>query len=479
MEELLLNGSLGAIHRAIVAKKISVSEITKLYVARIEALDRSGPGLNAIRVIAPDALDVARQLDTEIASGQIRGPLHGIPVVLKDNILTGDGMTATAGAAALIGFKPASDATLVRRLRAAGALILGKTNLTEFADYVSDVMPSGFSGAGGMVKNPHSLSGYGCGLGSSVGSAAAVAAALAPIAIGSETQNSIQTPACVSSVFGFKPSVGMVSRAGVVPLVPSQDSPGPLARSVEDAALLLSVIAGADCRDSLSMAVALDRPSELRQRNPTTVRLGVPRRCVADRSDLETVMPQFDAALREMSKNGVTIVDPCDLPAAEQLQDVRSSVFRTEFKAALNAFLEQNNNPCGINSIDALIRWNEQHPDKIPYGQGLLIAAAETAGLDDARYRADRKRDIALSRHAGIDAALAFSGVDALIAPMSAAAKCTGKAGGPVVAIPVGPDAKGAPFGVTLFASAGSDAALLEIGAAVAAIIGRRLSPKL
>ena len=184
------------------------------------------PALNAIRTIAPDAIEVARQLDDEIASGRIRGPLHGIPVVLKDNILTGDGMTAAAGAAALSGFKPGSDATLARRLRRAGALILGKTNLTEFADYVSEVMPSGFSGAGGMVKNPHGLADYGRGLGSSVGSAAAVAAALAPIAIGSETQNSIQTPACVSSVFGFKPSVGMVSRAGMIPLVPSQDSPG-------------------------------------------------------------------------------------------------------------------------------------------------------------------------------------------------------------------------------------------------------------
>jgi amidase len=479
MEELLLDGSLGAIHRAIVAKKISVGEITKWYIARIEALDRSGPCINAIRTIAPDAIEVARQLDDEIASGRIRGPLHGIPVALKDNILTGDGMTAAAGAAALSGFKPGSDATLARRLRQAGALILGKTNLTEFADYVSEVMPSGFSGAGGMVKNPHGLADYGRGLGSSVGSAAAVAAALAPIAIGSETQNSIQTPACVSSIFGFKPSVGMVSRAGMIPLVPSQDSPGPLARSVEDAALLISVIAGADCRDSLSLAAALDRPGELRQRDPRTILLGVPRRCVAGRSELENVMPQFDDALHQLSKNGVTIVDPCDLPAAEQLQDVRSSVFRTEFKAALNAFLEQSNNPCGIDSIDSLIRWNEQHPHKIPYGQGLLIAAAETVGLDDPRYRADRKRDIALSRHAGIDAALDFSGVDALIAPMSAAAKCTGKAGAPVLAIPVGHDSKGAPFGVTLFASPGSDAVLLEAGAAVAAIIGQRLSPKL
>ena len=175
MEELLLDGSLGSIHRAIVAKKISISEIAKWYLARIEALDRSGPKLNAIRTIAPDALDVARQFDDEIGSGRIRGPLHGIPIVLKDNILTGDGMTAAAGAAALAGFTPRSDATLVRRLRRAGALILGKTNLTEFADYVSDVMPSGFSGAGGVVKNPHNLVHYGRGLGSSVGSAAAVA----------------------------------------------------------------------------------------------------------------------------------------------------------------------------------------------------------------------------------------------------------------------------------------------------------------
>ncbi len=479
MEELLLDGSLGSIHRAIVAKKASVSEIAKWYLARIEELDRSGTKLNAIRTIAPDALHVARQLDDEIASGRIRGPLHGIPIVLKDNILTGEGMTAAAGAAALAGFKPANDATLVRRLRQAGALILGKTNLTEFADYVSDVMPSGFSGAGGMVKNPHNLTDYGRGLGSSVGSAAAVAASLAPIAIGSETQNSIQTPACVSSVFGFKPSVGMVSRAGVVPLVPSQDSPGPLARSVEDAAVLISAIAGADCRDTLSLVTALDRPGELRQRSPTTIRLGVPRRCIADRPDLENFMPSFDAALHELRKAGVIVVDPCDLPAAEQLQDVRSSVFRTEFKAALNAFLKQNNNPCGINSIDSLIRWNEQHPENIPYGQSLLIAAAETAGLDDPRYRADRKRDVVLSRHAGIDAALGFSGVDALIAPMSAAAKCTGKAGAPVLAIPVGHDSKGAPFGVTLFASLGADAALLEIGAAVAAIIGQRMVPKL
>ena len=228
MEDILASGSLVAIGRAFNERRLSVREAVGWYLKRIEALNHAGPCLNAVREIAPDALDAARRADDELAAGRRRGLLHGIPVLVKDNILVA-GMSATAGAAALKGFKPRCDATLVARLRAAGAIVIGKTNLTEFADYVSDVMPSGFSGAGGMVKNPHGVAPYGRGLGSSVGSAAAVAARLVPVAIGSETQNSIQTPSCVSSVYGFKPSVGMVSRAGVVPLVPSQDLPGPIA----------------------------------------------------------------------------------------------------------------------------------------------------------------------------------------------------------------------------------------------------------
>ena len=308
------------------------------YLKRIEALNQAGPQLNAVREIASDALDAARRADEELAAGKRRGPLHGIPVLVKDNILAA-GMNATAGAAALKGFRPRRDATLVARLRAAGAIVIGKTNLTEFADYVSDVMPSGFSGAGGMVKNPHGVMQYGRGLGSSVGSVSAVAARFAPIAIGSETQNSIQTPCCVSSVYGFKPSVGVVSRAGVVPLVPSQDSPGPIASSVEDLALVLSVIAGADIADTASLEMPHELSGVLRARDPASIRIGVPRRAMADRSDFAAVMSPFEAVLSRLSKAGAAIVDPCDLPSAEQLQDVRSSVFRTEFKAALNAFL--------------------------------------------------------------------------------------------------------------------------------------------
>ena len=237
---------------------------------------------------------------TSLRRAGARSPLHGIPVLVKDNILA-SGMNATAGAAALKGFRPRRDATLVARLRAAGAIVIGKTNLTEFADYVSDVMPSGFSGAGGVVKNPHGAAPYGRGLGSSVGSAAAVAAALAPIAIGSETQNSIQTPSCVSSVYGFKPSVGMVSRAGVVPLVPSQDSPGPIARSIEDIALMLAVIAGRRQRRHRNAGNATRScAGSSRPRDPATIRIGVPRRAMADRPDFAAVMAPFEAVLSKI-----------------------------------------------------------------------------------------------------------------------------------------------------------------------------------
>jgi len=434
--------------------------------------------LNAVRVVSPRALDDARRLDGDFAAGRNHGPLHGMAVLLKDNILTADGLTATAGAAALAGFVPRQEATLVRRLRAAGAIILGKANLTEFADFVSDVMPSEFSGAGGVVRNPHGIA-YGRGQGSSVGPAAAVAAALAPIAIGSETQNSIQTPACYSSVTGFKPSVGAVSRSGVVPLVPSQDSPGPLVRSVADAALVMALLSAPDPRDTLTLLAARQHRPDLRIDSVAGLRIGVPRRAMADRPEFAAVMPLFEQALSRLSRAGAIVVDPCDLPSAEQLQDVRSCVFRAEFKAGLNAFLEGHEQPCGMGSMADLIHWNEQHPETIPYGQPLLVAANETCGLDDALYRSDRARDIALSLTGGIEAALAMSGADVLMAPMGAAAKCTGKAGAPVAALPVGLDPSGVPFGITLFAAPGDDLRVLVAAAVIERAIGDRRTPAL
>jgi amidase len=480
MEETLLKGSIAEIGDLIATRKLSIQETAAWYLSRIDRFNRSGPGLNAVRLIAPDALTAAKALDDELAKGRSRGPLHGIPILLKDNILTGCGMSTAAGSAALVDFIPRQDATLVRRLREAGAIILGKANLTEFADYVSDVMPSGFSAAGGMVKNPHSRQNYGRGLGSSVGPAAAVAASFAPVAIGSETQNSIQTPASVSSVFGFKPTVGLVSRAGVVPLVPSQDSPGPIARSMEDLILVLDAIAGADLRDTASMSVGLGHSREPLQERPLKgLRLGIPRRLIVNSADLADELQLFEAAIDELARAGVVIIDPCDIPSAEQILEVRSSVFRTEFKQALNAFLIENRSPCGIASMAELIRWNEHHPEAIPYGQPLLIAASESIGLDDRKYREDRRRDIMLSRQGGIDAALYYACADALIAPMGVAAKLTGKAGAPVLAIPIGLGSAGNPAGVTIFSSMGGDRDLLEIGAAITPVIGCRAIPEL
>jgi amidase len=476
IETLLVTGSIAEIQAAYRRKTLSVASAVDFYLKRIEAISRQGPAINAVRTVAAGALAAARAADAQLAAGRAAGALFGIPVLLKDNIFTDDGMTAAAGAAALKDFVPRRAATLARRLRDSGAIILGKTNMTEFADYVSDVMPSEFSGAGGIVRNPHGIR-YDRGQGSSVGSAAAVAAGLVPVAIGSETQNSIQTPASFSSVYGFKPTVGRVSRAGLVPLVPSQDSPGPLARSVADLALVLSVLDGPDVRDSATLEAAHDLVLSAAVPDLRDVTIGVPRKTIADRADLAAFMPLFEDAVARLARAGAAIKDPCDLPSAEQLQEVRSCVFRTEFKAALNDVLVTNGAPCGINSLAALIAWNEKHADSIPYGQSLLMAAEQTAGLD-AQYWADRARDVALARTAGLHAAL-DSGADVLIVPMGSAAKCSGKAGSPVLAIPVGLGPSGQPFGITLLARRGDDRRLLAVGGAIARVIGQRALPRL
>lgn len=476
VDHALQQGSIADLRATLLKRAVSATEMVEWYLRRIGTVSERGPALNAVRIVSPDARDIAARADAAAAAGRVRGPLHGIPVLVKDNFLSGDGMTATAGAAAFASFRPRRDASIVRRLRQAGAIILGKTNMTELADYVSDVMPSEFSGGGGVVRNPLGVA-YGRGQGSSVGSAAAVAAGLAPVALGTETQNSIQAPAVHTSIVGFKPSAGVVSRAGVVPLVPSQDSPGVLARSVEDAALVFSVVAGADCADTSTLEALLAPAAPLD--HVRGLRLGVPRRAMAARPEFEGVMALFQDVLAELSRAGAVIVDPCDLPSAEQLQDVRSSVFRTEFKAALDAFLEDHDAPGGIRSLAELIRWNDIHPDKIPYGQSLLIAANETGGLDEPQYRQDRARDIVLSRAAGIDAALSAGAAEALVLPMSAAAKCTGKAGAPVLALPAGASSSGAPFGITLVGRRGDDLRVLAIGKAIERVVGHRIVPQL
>jgi amidase len=245
--------------------------------------------------------------------------------------------------------------------------------------------------------------------------------------------------------------------------------------------LVFAAIGGADPRDAVSIQTQMqcDNSRGRGLEELKYVRIGVPRIAMASREQFAGVMSLFEGVLASLSKAGAIIVDPCDLPSAEQVQEVRSCVFRTEFKASLNAFLEDQDSPCGIDSLETLIRWNEAHPEHIPYGQSLLLAAQETKGLSDPQYLADRARDIALSRTGGIDAALQAGDVDVLIAPMGAAAKCTGKAGVPTLAIPAGMDSTGTPFGITLYTAFGRDRLLMTVGLLVERVIGNRQLPKL
>lgn len=470
------SGTVREIGAAIAAGKLTSRAVTGWYLDRIERFNAGANGLNCVRSVSPLALEQARIADAELAAGRRRGPLHGVPYLIKDNIFTADGSTASAGALALAGFVPPYEATLVRRLRDAGAVLLGKTNLTEFADFVSDTMPAEFSAAGGVVRNPHG-SRYDRGQGSSVGSAAAVAARLCAFAIGTETQNSIQAPAVHSSIVGFKPTVGRVSRHGIVPLVPSQDSPGPLTLTVDDAALVFDALAGADMHDTATLAMFADGAAQALA-SLRGLRIGIPRRFVADRTVSGARQVAFDRTLALLAGAGAVIVDPCDLPSAEQLDELRSCVFRSEFKASLDALLARLR-PCGLSSMDELIAWNHAHPEAIPYGQSLLEAANAAPALDSPHYLQDRRRDIALSRDAGILAALQAGAADVLMVPMSAAAKCTGKAGAPVLALPAGQDADGLPFGITIFSAPGQDRVVLRAAAAIEQAVGQRIEPGL
>lgn len=472
---LLSNGSARAIGAAIAAGEITSRAATEWYLQRIAEFDRGDNGINCVRSLSPLALAEASRADDELAAGQSRGPLHGVPYLVKDNVFTADGCFASAGASALAEFVPPYEATLIARLRAAGAVLLGKTNLTEFADFVADTMPSEFSGAGGVVRHPLGLR-YERGQGSSVGSAAAVAAGFCAFAIGSETQNSLQAPAVHTSLVGFKPSVGKVSRYGLFPLVPSQDSPGPLTRTVDDAALIFHALAGADAADTATLNVANSSGSGSIT-GLQGLRIGVPRRFIADNVIDEQREAAFNATLATLAQAGATLVDPCDLPSAGALHEVRSSVFRAEFRESLNHLLTTLR-PCGISSMAEIIRWNADHPEAIPYGQSLLEAADATSGMNSEQYVEDRRRDVVLSVDAGIVAALKSGRVDVLLAPMAAAAKCTGKAGAPVIAIPAGCDAAGLPFGITLFAAPGDDQTVLQAGEAVERAVGQRLTAK-
>lgn len=471
--------SIEDIGRALRARQISVVELTGAYASRIDSIDKRGPALKSVLKVNPDALRIARELDEELLRRGPRGPLHGVPILLKDNIDTVDRMPTTAGSLALANSFARRDAFLAARLRSAGAVILGKTNLSEWANFRGARSISGWSGVGGQTRNPHVLDRSPSG--SSSGSAVAVAATLCAAAIGTETDGSIISPASFCGVVGLKPTVGLISRSGVIPISSSQDTAGPMARSVMDAAILADVLKGHDDVDAAtagipggmsdSMAATL-RGATLKGR-----RIGVARKFFGFHPGVDRLMERVIQVLR---KEGAEVVDPVVFPGREELGNAEYEVMLHEFKAGLNAYLGALPSTAPVRSLEQLINFNHEHQDQelVFFGQQTLIAALEKPGLDDARYLEARKRCLKWSREQGIDAVIRQHSLDAIMAPSGGPAHTvdhlTGDrwlggsstpaavAGYPAITLPCG-DLFGLPIGVSFFGAAWTEPQILQI----------------
>jgi amidase len=406
------------LQRQMTSGELTALALTHAYLQRIESLDRNGPQVNSIIEVNPEAEAHAEALDAERRAGRVRGPLHGIPIVLKDNIDTGDRMQTTAGSLALEGTPARRDAFVARRLRAAGAILLAKTNLSEWANFRSKHSVSGWSSRGGLTRNPYALDRSACG--SSSGSAAAVAASLCAAALGTETDGSIICPSQTNGIVGFKPTLGLISRAGIVPIAHSQDTPGPMARTVEDAALLLSALTGVDRRDP---ATRLSR--ERGQRDYTSAldpaglrgaRIGVARNMIGTQRHVLTV---FEACLDVLRHQGAVLIDPADVPNFDAFGPSELEVLYAEFKADLNSYLAGRGRTARVRSLAEVIRFNDEHKLRVmPYfGQERMLLAQEKGPLTGRRYRQALARNHRLTRAQGIDAALRKHRLDALVVP--------------------------------------------------------------
>jgi amidase len=369
--------------------------------------------------INPEALAIAAALDRERKAGRVRGPLHGIPVLVKDNIDTADRMTTTAGSYALAGSIPLQDSTIAAKLRAAGAIILGKTNLSEWANFRSTHSSSGWSGRGGQAKNPYVLDRNPCG--SSSGSGGAVSANLSALAVGTETDGSIVCPSSANGVVGIKPTVGLISRAGIIPISHSQDTAGPMTRTVRDAAILLGVLAGADPRDSATTSSNRPGPTDYTQfldaNGLRGARIGVARDKFWGYSAVTDKL--INDAINVMKAEGAVIVDPADLATAGKFDDTEFDVLLYEFKADLNAYLSALGPTAPVKSLADIIAYNDAHRDQeMPYfGQEIMIQAQAKGPLTEKKYLDALANDQKQSRTDGIDATMDKYKLDALVAP--------------------------------------------------------------
>lgn len=471
--------------------KISSQTLVKLYLARIKAIDQSGPKINAIIELNPDAVNIAAALDAERKTKGVRGPMHGIPVLLKDNIATADKMQTSAGSFALVGAKAPRDAFLVSQLRKAGAVILGKTNLSEWANIRSTRSTSGWSARGGLTKNPYALDRNTSG--SSSGSAAAIAASLAAVAVGTETDGSITSPASICGLVGIKPTVGLISRDGIVPISHSQDTAGPMARSVEDAALLLEAMAGFDARDEASAiahAKTINYTKALKRDGLQGARIGVVRNALGANQRLQAII---DQALATMIKLGATLID-VELPNMSKYGETETEVLLYELKADMNRYLAEFGKGSAVSSLQDIIDFNEKNRQKeMPYfDQELLIKAQAKGGLDSKEYQDALKNNHHYSREEGIDKIINEHKLDALFALTGGPAWVTdfvngdhygdsftspaAVAGYPHITVPAG-FFHGLPIGVSFVGSAFAEFKLIQFAYAFEQAAKQRREP--
>jgi amidase len=452
--------------------------LARKYLERIKQIDHRGPAINAIIELNPDALAIAHALDKERKSGHLRGPLHGIPVLVKDNVDTHDRMTTTAGSLALEGSIPPRDSFVAEKLRAAGAVLLGKTNLSEWANFRSTHSSSGWSGRGGQTINPYALDRNPSG--SSSGSAAAVAANLCAVAVGTETDGSILSPASYTGLVGIKPTLGLISRAGIIPIAHSQDTAGPMARTVTDAAILLSCLAGTDSRDAATQMRPGTTVSDFTQgfgpSGLSGARLGVARKFFGIHKEADQCM---EAALAAMKQLGATLIDPADLPTHGKFLDSELEVLLYEFKADLNAYLTVLGPTARVRTLDDIIRFNERNKREMPFfGQELFMQAQAKGPLTDKTYLDALAQNHRMTRTEGIDAIMDQHRLDALVAPTAGPAHAldlvygdrdTGGstspaavAGYPSITVPAG-QVHGLPVGISFFGRAWSEPKLLSL----------------
>ena len=489
LDELTIS-ELGA---AIQSGSHTARSITELYLQRIEEIDGQGPSLNSVIEVNPDARAIAEQSDKERQENGIRSPMHGIPVLIKDNIDTSDNMMTTAGSLALRGSRPRADSFVAQKLRQAGAVILGKTNLSEWANFRSTRSTSGWSGRGGQTRNPYALDRNPCG--SSSGSAVAVSANLCAAAIGTETNGSIICPSSINGIVGIKPTVGLIGRSGIIPIAHSQDTAGPMARTVRDAAVLLSVLTGLDGRDDTTKQsagrTASDYTRFLDPRGMDGARIGVARNYLGFHASVDRLM---EDAIEVMKGLGAVVIDPADVESRGQYGGSGLEVLLYEFKAGLNTYLPSLQDGVAVRSLQELIRFNETNRDsEMPYfGQEILQMAQERGDLSSPEYRRALRKVRRLSRDDGIDATLGKHRLDAIIAPSGGPAWLTdwingdpssggssspaARAGYPNVTVPMG-FVHSLPVGISFFSKAYSEPLLIKLAYAFEQAANHRGKP--